>query len=488
MTSPLPIEFGPFEPDKASFQSGSLADALNVVPVAGGYGPLNGFQTGDVSLATPILGASVLSDTLTTSYIYAGSGQSVFVGNGSSAFTSVYTSTASINPIQRWQFVRFVGKVVAVHMSVTPLAGDLGGTITPVTGSPPRARVAGVVGNFLVLGDLIDGVDGARRNRIRWSGFRNPNAWGTNVGTQADFNDMPDEGGAVQGIVGREFGTIFQRYSISRMTFVGPPTVFQFDVVEKKRGAISAGSIIDAGLVAAYIADDGFFLWDGTSSTPIGTQRVNEYFRSRLTTGSEDRVVGVFDPLSQSVFWAYPTDSTLALNERLIYSLAENRWARSDLRGSYFMAGFDLGYTLDQMSVFGPIDSLTFSFDDPRFLGGRARAVGFDINGVYASLTGDTLTATLETGEWQSAPGAMSFVNAIRPQIDADMTLCATGVRMQSLSDPIAYTPDTAKALDGRCPARSTGRFMRFRTRVPAGQAWRRATGIEVYLAGKGKR
>jgi hypothetical protein len=489
VTAPIPIPFSAWEPDKAAFQSGVLTDALNVSPVAGGYAPINGFQMGAISLTTPILGMAVFADTNLNSYIYAGSGNSIYVSDGAASFTSVYTNSTALTPAYRWQYARFVGYAVATRLDVTPVVGNLGpNPMTALTGGAPNAMVVGVVNNFLVFGNLIDGVDGARPNRVRWSGFRNPNAWGTNVGTQADFNDMPDEGGAVQAIIGREFGTVFQRYAISRMNYVGPDTVFTFDTVEKRRGAISPGAVIDAGLIAAYIADDGFFLWDGTSSTPIGSSRVNEYFRSRLTTGAEDRIVGAFDPLSQTVFWAYPTDSTLVLNERLIYSLAQDSWSRSDLQGASFASGFDVGFTLDQMAVFGPIDNITFSFDDPRFLGGRARAVGFDQSGTYSALTGQTLQAQIVTGDWQSAPGSVSYVNAIRPQVDAQDAACAAGVRPQTLADPVAYTDDSAKVLDGRCPMRVSGRFMRFRMTVPANQAWSRTTGLEVYVAGAGKR
>ena len=34
---PIPISFGAWKPDQATFQSDALADALNVVPVPGGY-------------------------------------------------------------------------------------------------------------------------------------------------------------------------------------------------------------------------------------------------------------------------------------------------------------------------------------------------------------------------------------------------------------------------------------------------------------------
>jgi len=487
MTAPIPISFGPWEPDRATFESGALTAALNVTAVSGGYGPSYGFRPTASTLDTPIKGAAVLSNDRAGQYIYAGSNQDIYVSNNAAAFVSVYTATG-LSDFERWQFARFVGKAIAVHPENDPVGGDLGAAMTVLGGSPPPARVCGVVGNFLVLGDLDDGIDGLRPNRIRWSGFRNPDTWGTDIGTQADFNDMPDEGGTVQGIIGREFGTVFQRYMISRMTYVGPPTVFQLDVVEKKRGAISPGAIVDCGLIAAYIADDGFFLWDGTSSTPIGAQRVNEYFRKRMYPGTEGRINGSFDPLEQVVSWAYCTDGSGILKERLCYSLAENRWTLSNLNGYWFMSGFDVALTLEDLDAYGSLDSLPFSLDDPTLLGGRVRVVGFDTDGAYGTLTGDALEGHLETGDWQSGPGMRAFVNSVRPLVDAGSVSCAVGARQQALSDPIFYTPDSPSVLDGRCPVRTSGRYMRVRTTIAGGQTWSRTTGVEVHAAREGMR
>jgi len=487
--TPIPIPFGAWKPDQAAFQSDALVDALNVVPVPGGYGPAYDFNLIDgVSLTPPITGATVFADTSDASFIYAGAGDDIWVSNNGAPFASQYHSASPLSALNSWQFARFVGKAIAVQLGAPTVAGDIGQAMTALAGSPPRAKTIGTVGDFLVLGDLDDGIDGHRPNRVRWSGFRDPTTWGTNVGAQSDFNDMPDEGGAVQGIVGREFGSVFQRYAISRMTYVGPDTVFRFDVVEKKRGAISAGSIIDCGLISAYIADDGFMLWDGTTSTPIGAGAVNEYFRKHLAPGTENYIVGAFDPLSATISWAYRTDGSGLLNERLSYSLTENRWTRSNLAMRWLMSGFDIGYTLESLDQFGSLDSLNFSLDDPKLQGKRFRATGFDAAGRYGPLNGDAMAATFDTGDFEAAPGRRAFVNAVRPIIDAPMVSCAIGARAQSMADPISFTAFADKAIDGNCPLRASGRYMRCRTIIGARQSWSRATGIEVPVLMEGAR
>jgi len=120
--------------------------------------------------------------------------------------------------------------------------------------------------------------------------------------------------------------------------------------------------------------------------------------------------------------------------------------------------------------------------------GKRFRAVGFDASGNYGPLNGDALDARLDTGDYQSAPGSRSFVNAVRPIVDAPTVSCAIGYRPQTMADPITFTGLSSKALDGNCPLRASGRYMRFRTIIDGMQSWTRATGLEVPVLAEGMR
>ena len=105
--TPIPIPFGAWKPDQATFQSDALADALNVVPVPGGYGPAYDFNLIDgVSLTPPITGATVFADTSDASFIYAGAGDDIWVSNNGAPFASHYHSGTPLSALNNWQFAR----------------------------------------------------------------------------------------------------------------------------------------------------------------------------------------------------------------------------------------------------------------------------------------------------------------------------------------------------------------------------------------------
>ena len=117
-----------------------------------------------------------------------------------------------------------------------------------------------------MVGNTFDSVDGAKPNRVWWSGINNATSWPT-IGSaaaaqaQSDRQDFPT-GGWVQGItgaVGGADGVIFQDNAITRVTYTGPPTIFAFQEVDRSRGCIAPNSIVNVGDYVFYLSEDGFY-------------------------------------------------------------------------------------------------------------------------------------------------------------------------------------------------------------------------------------
>jgi hypothetical protein len=101
---------------------------------------------------------------------------------------------------------------------------------------PPKARHIAVVRDFVVLGNVDDGT--ARPNRVAWSAINNSADWAVSASTQSDIQDLQGDGGWVQKVVGGEYGLVFQERAVWKMTYIGSPVIFQFDLIERSRGAL----------------------------------------------------------------------------------------------------------------------------------------------------------------------------------------------------------------------------------------------------------
>jgi hypothetical protein len=479
------ITYGPWEPYRAPHMSPALSEAINVLPVAGAYAPFASFTVAaGVTLPAPAMGfyAAPLADG--RPIIYGATGTQIYrINNGS--LTLAYS-----NPGQgaaNWSFAKFAGRIIAVNPNVAPLGAAPGSSFVPLGGDPPPAHVVGVVEkNFLVLGNIVnDGIDGAVPNRVRWAGFNNPDTWGTDVGTQADFEDMPDEGGPVVAITGRETGTVFQRKAIVRMQFVGGGPVFSFTTVEQGRGPVSTGAVCNAGNLDFFIADDGFFVWDGTSAIPIGSGKVDRWFSERVDHNRLDRIVSGFDPVTRCVLWAFPEQGQLSPSMMIAFSMADQRWSQVQVAMQQIGASATLPATLESMPAPDLFDG---SFDDPAYAGGRPYLAGIDSSGNYGTFSGLPLASTISTGDWQAAPGQRTFVQGVRPIIDCSGVQVSVGEREQESADAIAWAAASALGVDGTCPQRVDARYIRYRQTTPANDVWTRSVGLEPMMRASGRR
>ena len=169
----------------------------------------------------------------------------------------------------------------------------------------PAAREIAVVRDFVVTGNVTYG-SATYRSRVRWSAINDATSW--TIGTdQADFQDIPDAG-QITGLVGGEFGVVLMERAIARMQYVGSPLIFTFEKVETNHGCSYPNSVASLGASQVfYLADDGFFMFNGQKSIPIGAEKVDQFFFDDLDFDNSDRISCTIDPENQVVMWGYPS-------------------------------------------------------------------------------------------------------------------------------------------------------------------------------------
>ena len=177
-----------------------------------------------------------------------------------------------------------------------------------------------------------DSTDGEKPYRVRWSGIGDYDSWAVSANTQADFQDISDMG-AVTGLVGGEYATILMEKGIVRAQYVGSPLVFEFDKVQLQRGCKISGSVASVGRNVFYLSDDGFYVFDGQSSKPIGAEKINRFFLKRFQSNNSARMSAVVDPSRQIVVWSYPSvdSGDGSPDELIIYNYATDSWSTANI-------------------------------------------------------------------------------------------------------------------------------------------------------------
>lgn len=478
------VPFGEWLPDLPELNNPGAVEALNVLPIEGGYSPFPSLSTSTV-LPEVVRGATSVISPADITQIYAGTIAGIYTKFGGGGFTKLISKNSNI--INSWKFIRVNEQMVMIHPEHDPMRSPVATTTPPVVlgGTPPRAACGAQVGDFLFLGDLLidpDDSGGRFPSRIRWSGFNNIDMpWISDPITQADFQDMPAEGGPIVAIAGREHGTIFQARMISRATYRGPPTIFDIATLEDKRGAIARDCVVDIGPLQYFIAEDGFFYWNGTNSVPIGDSRVNRYFFNKLQYSFRNRIVGAADFVNGCVHWAFPTGSSGELDEIITYSYRENRFAHTQIPLEYLFSSAVSNISAEELT--NPAESYTVSFDSPQYrAGGRMRLAAFDTAHTYGLFVGPNMAAAIDTSEFTGPDGRRVFINHARPLVDINAPVAQMRVlkRDQLIGGPLELGNAIWQEADGTFSIFGDARYMRFRVIIPAGAAWTHGNGVQI--------
>ena len=481
----MQVPFGEWLPDIPDHLNKGATTATNVFPAAVSYKPFKTSQQKSNALDSQCFGAFSTKDNSANVYTFAGTKSKLYKLSGET-FSDVSQASTTYNAgaDNFWSFSNFGTTVVASNGEDDPQKFVVGtsSVFADLGGSPPIFTFSAVIRDFLVVGRIK-----TVKNRVQWSGINDVETW-TSGTKQSDYQDLAD-GGEITGIVGGEYGYIFQENQITRMDYVGGTTVFRFSVISKNRGAIFAKAISHVGKRVFFYSQDGFFEIDGETIRPIGQHKVNDYFESNLSAGYQQNIIASTAPLNHLAIWSYPsTAATTGIQDRLlIYNYSVNRWSIVELGAEMIFLQFSEAYTVDTLdNVSNSLDDLNVSFDSRYWLGGVVNFAGFDGDHKLIQFDGDTLAATIETGEIEPSPGRRSTVTMVRPIVDGTSTARVTS--RARAADSGTSTSYASLQTNGDIPVRSSGRYHKVGVAIAAAASWNDAQGVDLIAVSAGNR
>lgn len=479
------IFFAPFEPDKSPFNTEATDVATNAIPVADGWGPFPSFEALSATLGAECKGAIVGRSTAGDYSIFAFTATAIkkYV-QGTATWTDVSRLVGGAYNLaddEYWSIIQFGPYIVATNIGDVMQVYDLdsASNFSALAGSPPQAKYIWVCGGYLFAGNTTAGAD-----RIYNSGLEDISQW--TVG-EAGSDFQPGGGsGEVVGGVGDQFGGyVFYSDRVRRIQLT-PNTGYTYSLtdVNVSRPTVAPYSIVNIGPNDfIHYCNDGFFR--GPNATPIGAQRVDEWFADYADLATVAQIQGTIDPIKKIAWFTFQT--TLGTNKVLGYHWQLDRWTLLDTVQTYLVPLATAGYTLEDIAALYPsIEDVPYSLDSYVWAGGRPAFAGFNSDGTFGFFSGGAAAATLETANVQDA-SERSFVNAVRPITDAAGVSVAVGAR-DSHSDTVTWgNASTANSRTGLCPARSSGRLHKYRMTIPADTEWTIAHGVEPVAVPEGQ-
>lgn len=194
----------------------------------------------------------------------------------------------------------------------------------------------------------------------------------------------------------------------------------------------------------------------GAANNGSGLIRLTVASTSTLTTGDVKTVSAVGGTTEANGTWTITVVSGTTL----------------DLQGSTFTNAYTSGGIIG-----GSLDALEFSLDELSSSSlSRLSLVNTEHKAGF--FAGDELEATLSTAEKQLDRGLRVDVNGLRPVTDAATVYGRIGMRDRP-SGTVTYSTEAVTNDDGLIPQLVNTRLARAVIRIPAGETWTYATGIE---------
>ncbi len=471
------IEFGDLQADLPSYQNSGALVVDNVLPLAKGYKSLAGFQAlSGTGLNNAAVGLFT-SFSASGSTNYAGDRSKLYQMDSSLVFQDKskaggYNNSTTENARDFWAFTQFGSNIIATNFAdnIQKFTEGTSSAFSDLVAL--KAKYIAVIRDFVVAGYTNE--SGTVYNqRVKWSGLNDSSTWTPSQATQSGFQDIVGSHGNIQAIVGGESaGVIFMEKAIYRMSYVGVPLVFQFDKIADNIGAFAPKSVASYGNMVFFLAQDGFYkLTGGQQLSPIGNGKVDNFFFDDLSSNL-DGITSAVDPNNSIVVWSYRGSGATGTtnNKLLIYNYAVDKWSTGSGQDLEFIASAsqEAFTTLESLDVLGDLDNLPKSLDSYFYKEGIVGLAGFNSENKFGKFIANSLSATVDTTEFEGSKGKRSTLIECRPIVDGttNTTVTVTPITRQSQLD----TTSTGSAVNtndtGTCPLRSTSRYHRIRVNV----------------------
>jgi hypothetical protein len=472
------VVFKEWLPDQPEFGNPGLTRAENVIPGDGGYEPFASFTANSQTVGTGVLqaGIATVSDA-GVQFLFVQSGAPIFeaVNNGANWTASGSVSAGSV------VFTQYDDLVIAAGKATRPRAKTIGSSssfaVLASSGTAPPSNAIGVIGQFVVIGGLSQTTGGAGSlipHAVQWSSIDQPRNWptpgsATAIASQSGLQELGQQYGEVQAIHGGDqFGVILQEGAVNRMTYVGPPAVFQFDTIDNRQGSVFRQGSIRVGHITYFLSRDGFYKTDGVSVVPIGDGKVDRYFWNAWSGNGADNCCWGYDSTKNMLYFGFSTAASSDLDSILAYNVINGTWSLARETGGF-----------RQFITSAP--GTDYSDDLYAFSVGTQK-----ICGTFSGVPG---VAVLETGDIEINEGGRAYVDAVKPHVESVGTAPSVTVAVLH-RDSLGVTPTysneaTANSRTGFVNMRVDAKYIRVRETITGN--FKKATGFEINARPSGK-
>lgn len=456
------ISFLGFAPDLDPTTPGVITDCEQLIPSEKGMVAAPALVDAGIDvLVDDCRGAAVLTNTAGTRRTVAGTQSKLYQLN-STAWDDVSTGTYTGSSENRWSFAQFGDAAIAAN-DVVALQASTSGTFATIAGAP-KARMVVAAANFVLAFDTNDATYGDQPDRWWCSAYQDHSSWTATVTTQATTGRLIGSGGAIT--AAHRFGqqvVAFKTSDIFLGSYVGPPSVWQWDQVPGDVGCVGPEAICDIGGALVFVGDDGIWLYDGTRPTPIA-KALRQWFFNDSSPTYRYRTIVRYDRQNERVWFFYcnSSNSTGTPDSAVVWHKKTGKWGRANRSIEAALNFIAPGLTWTSLgTTYATWDDIPdIPWDSQAWQSsGRSFAV-FDTTHELKTLTGGGEASGLTTGDIGDDVNTTSITAARLRFIEAPTTASVVGQTRTGAGGTL-MVGGSGQYSAGKFDIRQTGQFHR---------------------------
>lgn len=475
-----------FRPDQSRFSPQASSEIVNCKPTQDGWGPLNALSPISDALPAKPRGAVSVKTAAGAFKIFVGTASDLYAINSATyAFEEIsrLTGDYALIGVEFWSYAKWGNFLIATADGADfPQFVDLATSndFANLTNAGFAAEKVAVVGDFIVFA----GIDGDK-TKLKWSGVNDMTFW--TVGQRGSDEQVFPDGGAIQAIIPQANNALIIQESAIRQMIFDPESglVFRFVTLDPSRGAFSSRSVVNIGPNDfVYLAKDGFYR--GLEARPIGAERFDRWFFNLCASDKYDLVSGVADPFEKVVWWRFEDEGGTNFLLGYDWQLDEPFYSTND--AVELLTAATASFSLEDLDAFGTIDTLLASLDSRQWTGGVPGFAGFTSDFKFGFFDGMNLEAIIETEDKSLNYPRRAISDRITVLVDTDDAEVAIATKETQAA---ALNFGSFRSRQPGQPfinSRHSGRWHKFKVRIPAGATWENAVGLDVSFSDGGAR
>lgn len=390
-----------YAPDASPDIVGVLTQCSGVVPsIRGMKGAPTPADAGLATLAATCMGSALLVKNDGTTRFFAGTHLKLYEA-GASTWTDVSRAASyTAGTAGRWRFAQQENVSFAADGTDTIQASVATGPFSCVAGAPVAAIVE-TVGKFVFGLNIANAT-----NRVSWCALGDYTDWVASIATQAGSDDLTESPGSIT--AGRKFGNyliVYKKNSMYVGVNVGPPNVWQFDLIPGTAGALSQEVVVNVGTPEnpkhIVMGEDNFYSFDGSRPVPIGTNQVKEHVFRSLQQNRSYACLALHVSKDNLIYFYYPTSDTALPNSCVVYNYRADKWGVDDRQVEAAAEFVAASVTYDGLgSLYSTYeDPPSLSYDTGLLGSSQLSPVIFSTSHQLMTLTGPAGATSFTTGD-----------------------------------------------------------------------------------------